>query len=97
MFNSTVSDIGPWFFIMCKKHSKDQTCGVLGLLYIGFHAQYFLKQGRRAVKAGHYAACQEAKEEIKVTSQSIFHQKPACTNLISINTEHLLVCCTIFS
>lgn len=68
-----------------------------GFALYWFHAQYFLKQGRRAVKAGHYAACQEAKEEIKVTSQSIFHQKPACTNLISINTEHLLVCCTIFS
>lgn len=44
MFNSTVSDIGPCFFIMCKTYSKDQTCDVLGLLYIGFMLNIFLNR-----------------------------------------------------
>lgn len=64
MSNSTVSDVGPCFSIMYKKHRHVMFC----VCFCWSHAQYFLKQGRRAVKAGNYASCQEAKEEIKVTS-----------------------------
>ena len=37
--------------------------------------QHFFQQGRRAVKAGHYASCQEAKEEIKRHSENV-SQRP---------------------
>lgn len=44
MFNSTVSDVGSCFSIMCKKHSKDQTCDILGLLYISLMLNIFLNR-----------------------------------------------------
>lgn len=66
MSKSTMSDVGPCFTY--KKHSKNQACDILVLFCIGLMLNIFFKQGRRAVKAGHYASCQEAKEEIKVTS-----------------------------
>ncbi|XP_032917905.1 E3 ubiquitin-protein ligase UBR1 isoform X1 [Catharus ustulatus] len=39
------------------------------------HTTAIDKEGRRAVKAGHYAACQEAKEEIKRHSENV-SQRP---------------------
>lgn len=61
-----MSDVG----LCCSSMYKTQQgsgCDILGLFYIDFMLNVFFKQGRRAVKAGHYASCQEAKEEIKVT------------------------------
>lgn len=72
MSKSTMSDVGHCFSFPYKKHSKAQACDTLVLFYIGLMLNIFFKKGRRAVKAGHYTSCQEAKEEIKVTSSNIF-------------------------
>lgn len=58
----------PVSLLTYKKRRKDQACDSLLLFYIGLMLNIFFKQGRRAVKAGRYASCQEAKQKIKVTS-----------------------------
>lgn len=68
MSKSTMTTVGPCFSFVYKKHSKGQACDIFVLFYVGLMVNIVFKQGRRAVKAGHYASCQEAKEEIKVTS-----------------------------
>lgn len=66
MSKSTKSDTGPCFYFESKKHNKDRV--MTFWFYVGLMLSIFFEQGRRAVKAGHYASCQEVKEEIKVTA-----------------------------